>query len=67
MQRDLNCQVFAGPNSLSCNACYSGYKPFGANQTRCVLATLLIDHCLKYSASVECVLCENGFILSRNA
>lgn len=67
VQRDLNCQTFAGPNSLSCSACYSGYKPFGANQARCVLATLVIEHCLKYSESVECLLCENGYILSRSA
>jgi hypothetical protein len=67
IQRDLNCQTFVSANSLLCTACYNGYKTFNNDQTQCVLATLIIDHCLKYSGSglnITCVLCENGFILT---
>lgn len=57
IQKDGNCQQFLNDNSLICTVCYDGYKIFGNDQTRCVLATLLVDKCLKYSSNVTCLLC----------
>lgn len=68
LQRDLNCQTFTSADSLTCQTCYNGYKPYGGDQSKCVLATLIIDHCLKYStnvANLACILCENGYILTQ--
>ena len=57
IQKDVNCQQFLNENSLTCLACYDGYKIFGNDQSRCVLSTLLIDKCIKYSQNVSCLLC----------
>lgn len=65
-QKDLNCQTFQSVNSLSCLKCYDGFKPFGSNSEQCVLSTLIINNCLKYSSTISCVLCQNGYILSAN-
>lgn len=68
IQRDMNCQKFVSQDSLSCASCYDGYKPFGNDQSLCVLATLLVDRCIKYSgtSSPSCINCENGYILFPN-
>ncbi len=66
LPKDLHCKTFQDSNSLVCLECYDGYSVFPNDQTKCVLTTLLLPHCLKYSPSVECQQCEDGYVLSAN-